>query len=63
MDEHSLGRRHFLKAVTAVGAAGLPFVSFGRSGLLWPADGPAIPSAIAVSIAGRSPSDAQGLNN
>src|ERR1700688_4165521 len=40
MNEHTLGRRHFLKAVTAVGAAGLPFVSFGRSGLLWPAAGP-----------------------
>jgi acetyl esterase len=40
MNEHTLGRRHFLKAVTAVGAAGLPFVSFGSSGLLWPADGP-----------------------
>src|ERR1700726_2579470 len=40
MNEHTLGRRHFLKAVTTVGAAGLPFMSFGRSGLLWPADGP-----------------------
>jgi len=40
MNEHTLGRRHFLKAVTAAGAAGLPLVSFGRSGLLWPADGP-----------------------
>jgi acetyl esterase len=40
MSEHTLGRRHFIKAVTAVGAAGLPFVSLGRSGLVWPADGP-----------------------
>ena len=40
MSEHTLGRRQFLKAVTAVGAAGLPFVSLGRSGLVWPADGP-----------------------
>src|ERR1700676_1676761 len=40
MNDHTPGRRHFLKGGTAVGAAGLPFVSFGRSGLLWPADGP-----------------------
>jgi hypothetical protein len=40
MNEHTVGRRHFLKTLTAVGAAGLPIASVFGSRIVWSADGP-----------------------
>jgi len=38
MNEHTLGRRHFLKTLTAIGAAGLPIAPVVGSRLIWAAD-------------------------
>jgi acetyl esterase len=38
MNEHTLGRRHFLKTLTAIGAAGLPIAPVVGSRLVWAAD-------------------------
>jgi acetyl esterase len=39
MDTRALGRRHFLKTLTAIGTANLPIASVFRSRLVWAADG------------------------
>ena len=41
MNKHTLGRRHFLKTLTAIGAAGLPVASVFGSRLVYAADGAA----------------------
>lgn len=38
MNEHTLGRRHFLKTLTAIGAAGLPLAPGFASRFVWAAD-------------------------
>jgi len=38
MNEQTLGRRHFLKTLTAIGAAGLPIAPVVGSRLIWAAD-------------------------
>jgi hypothetical protein len=39
MNKHSLGRRHFLKTLTAIGTAGLPVASVFGSRLVYAAAG------------------------
>ena len=65
MNEHTLGRRHFLKTLTAVGTAGLPFASIFGSRIISSAYGavktpydPAAKVDITVTEVGMRPNSA-----